>query len=309
MAKFKRFSYEAVKGYQSFSSVEEMDKAVRGFLYHHKQELSEGTLKVLTFIWTHSTKVIGVSFAKHETIAKDVGLSRRTVMRAIHKLESLRILSKIPTIRPNGKQGVNILVIQPYQSIDELVSTMSPHDVTVCVTPSDTKNKQHSLCENKKQKPINVSSESSDKILEDKQANLESVSASDSEEGQIHKNTTVHRGSSPLEISDACIDSSFLPESVHKEFIEAANPFFPTNEIYSLWNRVNIVAKKVNLNRHIDEVIAPVISALKQTIFQQKQNKIHSTFHGYFYRLVYHNLIIEKRRENRDMLYDFIGEG
>lgn len=57
-------NYEMMKNHQAFGSVEDMDLSVRGFLYSFKASLSESTVKVLNFIWRHSVKVAGVSFAK-----------------------------------------------------------------------------------------------------------------------------------------------------------------------------------------------------------------------------------------------------
>ncbi|SFG14933.1 Helix-turn-helix domain-containing protein [Halobacillus alkaliphilus] len=98
---------------QSFPSKKELDLRVRSFLYQHKAALSPASLEILTFIWRHSVKYPGVSFAKIETIEKATKRSRRTIVRAINTLEKAGLLSRIPTIRPNGKRGVNILVITP----------------------------------------------------------------------------------------------------------------------------------------------------------------------------------------------------
>ena len=147
----EKLNYETIKIYQSFTTIGEMDQAVRGFLYEYKSSLSDGTVKVLHFIWNYSVKVVGVSFAKYDTIAVGVDLSRRTVIRAVKTLEDLRFIKKIPTARMNGKQGVNLYVIQPFESIDSLLQPVSPQDVTEPVTPNKAENKQSSLCENKKQ--------------------------------------------------------------------------------------------------------------------------------------------------------------
>ncbi|MCA1011672.1 helix-turn-helix domain-containing protein [Halobacillus halophilus] len=98
---------------QSFPSKQELDVRVRSFLYQYKASLSPASLEILTFIWRHSVKYPGVSFAKIETIEKATKRSRRTIVRAINTLEQAGLLSRIPTIRPNGKRGVNILVINP----------------------------------------------------------------------------------------------------------------------------------------------------------------------------------------------------
>src|SRR5690606_20524967 len=154
----------------------------RGFLYIHKSSLSGGTIKVLKFIWRHSVKIIGVSFGKYKTIAEAVDLSRRTVIRSIKKLEELGLIKKIPTSRMNGKQGVNLLVIQPFKPVEESKKKMSPQDVTGLVTPNKAENKQDSLCE-KNKKTVNVSN--------------------------------TENGCHSVKILDQPIDISYLPESVH----------------------------------------------------------------------------------------------
>lgn len=281
----QKLNYDTMKSYQSFGTIKDMDQAVRGFLYTFKSSLSEGTLKVLTFIWRHSVKVVGVSFAKYETIAMEINLNRRTVIRAVKALEDLGFIKKVPTARMNGKQGVNLLVIQPYQSIDDMdIHHMSPHDVTPNVTPNKTENKQSSLCENKKNKRTNVTELDQTPPVETSKMNkIDSI-------------------------SDDEIDASFLPESVHVKFIEAANPFYHAIDIYKLWNRVLIAYNKINPQRYIDDLIDVVINAFKQTVFMKRMRKIHTSFEGYFYRTLYAMLNVEKRRENRHLLYDFIGE-
>ena len=147
----EKLNYATLKNYQSFTSINEMDQAVRGFLYKCKSSLSDGALKVLHFLWRYSVKVVGVSFAKYDTIATGVSVSRRTVIRAVKALEEMNFIKKIPTARMNGKQGVNLYVIQPFEQIDSLLQPVSPQDVTAAVTPNKAENKQSSLCENKKQ--------------------------------------------------------------------------------------------------------------------------------------------------------------
>ncbi|WP_299093766.1 helix-turn-helix domain-containing protein [uncultured Metabacillus sp.] len=265
----EKLNYETIQKHQSFNTIDEMDQAVRGFLYKHKGELSEGTLSVLHVIWKHSVKVIGVSYAKYEYIAEQIKMSRRTVIRAVNVLEEKGFIKKIPTARMNGKQGVNLLVIQPFASVEALKHNKSPQDVTLPDTPNKTENKQSSLCEKKKE-PNDVSKPS---------------------EPSLHQ-----------------LDASYLPDSVHQEFIEAAKPFFNAIEIYGLWKRVLIAYNKLDLERNIYEVMYCIVDSFKQTVFAKKLGKIHSTFEGYFYRIVYANLLVEKRRENRHKLYDFIGD-
>ncbi|WP_226671195.1 helix-turn-helix domain-containing protein [Metabacillus litoralis] len=292
----EKFNYESIRSYQSFNTIEEMDQAVRGFLYQNKAALSEGTLSVLKFIWKHSLKVVGVSFAKHDTIAEAVQLSRRTVIRAVKKLEDLGIIKKIPTARMNGKQGVNILVLQPFEEIDHQLNKMSPQDVTVSVTPIKARNKQSSLCEKNNNKPNNVrNSENSTSSTTRKSASTQPLQLDIS----IEANTAWK------------MDTSFIPASVNKEFVQATQPYLNAIEIYKLWNRVLIAYNKVNLKCELHDVMELVINAFKQTIFRKKMNMITSTFEGYFYRVVYKMLTEEKQKERTmpSWLYDFIGDG
>ncbi|MDQ0225679.1 helix-turn-helix domain-containing protein [Metabacillus niabensis] len=265
----EKLTFETIKTYQSFESTEEMDKAVRGFLYKHKWELSEGDLKVLQQIWRHSVKVIGVSFAKYEYIAEQANVSRRTAMRAVKKFVEKGLIKKIPTARMNGKQGVNILIIQPFASIDSLKTDVSPHAVTPADTPNKTEKKQDSLCE-KDLKPNNVKKE--------------------------------------IEPTVEQLDTSFLPDTVNPLFVNAAKPFFSAMDIYHLWKRVILVYNKMKLQKELEDVIDQVIYAFKQTVFAKKLGSIKSSFAGYFYGVLYSVLVVEKRKEMKGKYYDFLDE-
>lgn len=261
----EKLNYDTIQKYQSFATIEEMDKSVRGFLYKHKAELSEGTLAVLHLIWKHSVKVVGVSFAKYDYIAEQAGLSKRTVIRAVKMLEERGIIKKVPTARMNGKQGVNLLIIQAFESIDSIKTSMSPQDVTAPVTPNKTENKQSSLCEKKTKERTNVKNAS---------------------EPTLHE-----------------LDASYLPDSIPEEFKQTAQPFFNAADIYNLWNRVLIVYNKFDHGKTIDDFMECIISAFKQAIFAKKMRKIHTTFEGYFYRIIHENFTLKLRRERKGNLF------
>jgi DNA-binding Lrp family transcriptional regulator len=255
-------NWEYIKQHQSFNDLEDLDRAVRAFLYRFKGELSEGTIKVLKCIWRHSVKVIGVSFAKYDYIAENVNLSRRTVIRAVNKLEEYGIIKRVPTVRQNGKRGVNLIVIQPID-LPLTEEVMSPQSDTADVTSKETENKQCSLCEKKK----------------------------------IRHNVN--------EPTLAELDPTFTPSNVNKEFVKAASPFFGAYKIYDLYKRVLIAYRKSQISRPLDDLIDRVLEAFKTTVYAFKMGKIR-TFEGYFYRLLEVFFGLEKRRENRHLLYDFL---
>ncbi|WP_176142507.1 helix-turn-helix domain-containing protein [Halobacillus hunanensis] len=130
---------ENLRNLQPFPTKKELDFRVRAFLYHHKPALSEGTLTILKYIWRHSVKYPGVSFSKVETIQTKTNKSRSTVIRAINCLVKKGLLTRIPTTRPNGKRGVNILVFltdeteclpKPEQPSEGLIELETPLEST-----------------------------------------------------------------------------------------------------------------------------------------------------------------------------------
>lgn len=272
-----QFSYDLVKKYQSFESVEEMNKHVRAFLYHNKSKLSESTVNVLKTLYTHSVKVIGVSFAKYDYIAEKANISCRTVIRAMNKLEEMGIIKRIPTSRPNGKRGVNIIVIQKIDltipSEDMPNNNMSPQLVTADVTTENKKNQDHSVMRNTKRTNVK---------LDNQQETIESINNKE-------------------------LDATFVPSNVPRSFVDTVKPFFNSaKQIYNLFQRVQIAYEKCKLDRPIDELVDVAINSFKQTVFAKKMNRIKKTFEGYFYSVLYANFVVEKRRENRHLLYDFL---
>ena len=300
-----RLNYETIKNYQSFTSIDEMDQAVRGFLYKFKSTLSEGTLKVLRFLWRYSVKVVGVSFAKYDTIAAEVNVSRRTVMRAIKVLAELNFIKKIPTARMNGKQGVNLYVIQPFEQINSILQPMSPQDVMADVTPNKAENKQRSLCENNKQNRMNVKGSHNNQQT-DSQNNhtAENLATNLPIESHAHS----HQDQKPLRSQTVWheLDTSFLPSYVHKDFINAAKPFFSIDVIYKLWTKIHLAYKKLNLSVTLDDIMEVIIADFKQTIFKYKSGKIHTTFEGYFYTVVYSRLWHMNKTEHMHHFYDHL---
>src|SRR5690606_26152812 len=100
------------------------------------------------------------------------------------------------------------------------------------------------------------------------------------------------------------LDHTYLPSFIDSSFIDTARPFFTAEKIYELWLRVHIVYKKSNVSRPLPEVIETVNKALKETVFIYKQGKIKTSLEGYFYRLAENYLAVEKRRENKHLLYN-----
>ncbi|MGY3716236.1 hypothetical protein ACWE42_12020 [Sutcliffiella cohnii] len=103
---------EAVKEFQTFSSITELDQTVRGYLFRHKYTFLPSTEKVLKCIWRNAGDVYGVCDYTLDKIETEVKLSRKQVDRAINQLIRLNIIERILTPRDVGKRLI-LLVIQP----------------------------------------------------------------------------------------------------------------------------------------------------------------------------------------------------
>ncbi|UOQ93164.1 helix-turn-helix domain-containing protein [Halobacillus shinanisalinarum] len=237
---------EAVRNLQSFPNTKELNLRVRGFLFHHKPKLSEGTLAVLRYIWRHSVKYPGVSFAKVETIQNKTNKSRSTVIRAINCLVNKQLLTRVPTVRPNGKRGVNILVFRadaeerlPENEIkgEAAAAPQAPAHKDVSSSPADN--------------PL--------RKAEEKQSETHS-----------EKNAPV-------------MNTEYLPSYIPETFIEVARPFSSPKEVLSAWQSVQRAYSKVNLKQPVDMYIERINKTFKQAVFAKHHRLIRKTFLGYFY--------------------------
>ncbi|MEK4498003.1 helix-turn-helix domain-containing protein [Bacillus sp. FSL R12-0069] len=282
-------NYTQYKELQSFQTVDEMNETIRSFLYKHTHELSESAINVLKYLARHSCKIPGVSFLKVATIATALGISARTVQRVLKTLENFEVLVRHKTIRKEGKlrggNGHNVYVLLKNYSVIPNVSTeMSQRRSSENPTES------------------NVSDTKTDKEAE----------FSESHPLEELKNELNVKEMSPgefkkIELED--LDETFTPENVPHQFRDAAAPFFKSaDKIYKLYHRVLIAYKRSKIDKPIEYVIDRAIQALKETVFAQKSNKIKSTFEGYFYRIIESKLAVERRRECRGLLFDWLDD-
>lgn len=98
--------------YQSFNTIEEMDKFVENAV--KCLDLCEFDAKVLRTLARYSCKVIGVSWLKTKTLADILGVSYKTVQRALQRLKKRGVIKRIRTIRPTrGGFGASVTIICP----------------------------------------------------------------------------------------------------------------------------------------------------------------------------------------------------
>lgn len=260
---------------RTFKSVQHMDEHVRSFLYKRKAALSEATLKVLTLIWRHSVKHPGVSFLKRATIAEKTGYSIRTIVRAVNRLIDEKLIEKVTTTKPNGKQGVNILRFLPQEEVS------LPGDVTPVVTPPGTP-----------ATPENPS-----------YTNPHQVKTTPETEDKQRKISPSNKGT---------IDHTFLPSFIPDHFKQIARPFLTVEEIFKAWKTVKNAFRQFKLKSPVEEYLSAVIEVFKQSVFAQKQGMIHTNLFGYFYGGLMKRFVEIVRREVMEdpntLYYDWLNE-
>lgn len=112
-----------LKEYQTFESVTEMDGHIRSHLTEHYYKLNDTDRTVLSFLAQYACKYPGAAHLKVKTVTQVINKSDSTVRRSLRKLENLRIIERISTIRRVAKgYGANILVILPYVDQSEMIS-------------------------------------------------------------------------------------------------------------------------------------------------------------------------------------------
>ncbi|MGA3598606.1 MarR family transcriptional regulator [Lysinibacillus agricola] len=99
---------------QSFSTIGEMNAAVKYYKDQYKSQLTKSTYAVLDFISQWACKFIGVCYLSQKKIAEELNISYKTVQRSIAVLVDLNVIKKYDSKRHNGdkRRSTNILVIQ-----------------------------------------------------------------------------------------------------------------------------------------------------------------------------------------------------
>ncbi|SFK12148.1 hypothetical protein SAMN04487936_107198 [Halobacillus dabanensis] len=103
--------------YATFEKQTKMDEQIYEYIQVlRNDEAPESTIEVLLFFGRSSLRVLGVSFAKYQTIGEALNLSKSTVIRAINRLDNYGMIERLPTLKKWGiggsrKKSVNVIRI------------------------------------------------------------------------------------------------------------------------------------------------------------------------------------------------------
>lgn len=98
----------------TFEDVFELNLAVKEYHNQYAEQLTPATRNVLDVLARYACVYIGVCYLSKGKIAAELGISRRTVIRACNQLEALGIIKQHETKRHSGgrRRSTNAIVIQ-----------------------------------------------------------------------------------------------------------------------------------------------------------------------------------------------------
>ncbi|MED4342826.1 helix-turn-helix domain-containing protein [Bacillus licheniformis] len=252
---------EELRALETFETVSEMDNAISEALKSFNLKTSERD--VLLKLSQYSCKFVGVSYLKVKKLADEVGLSERTVKRALKRLSELGIITRIKQMRPvKGGYGASITIINPPSCHLDL-SQRFEGETQELASSEETSSKNETIYS----KAI--------KIIKNKE----------------RKETELDYTSSEIRLDSSYLENSHIP----KEFINAVKPFFGSaKEIYSLWGKA--ISAGYKYAPDVVDITEIAIQAFKQTVFAHKLRKIKKDFKGYFWGTLSAMFSAEQRR-------------
>ncbi|KZM53251.1 hypothetical protein A3Q35_17355 [Aeribacillus pallidus] len=99
----------------SMMNTEHLNYSINEHMKRIKESLDgEKIMQLFQVMAEHSIKYAGMSFMNNRTMAQKIGVSIRTIQRYTKKLEALKVILKIPTLRKkDNSQTSNTYVILP----------------------------------------------------------------------------------------------------------------------------------------------------------------------------------------------------
>lgn len=263
---FKSGDYAAFKELSTFENVDKMNLFIRKVLYNFKHKLTPSAVKVLKKMSQYACKYPGVCWVKIKTLAAEIGVSERTVKRAVKLLEELGIIVKYLTIRRGGGYGHPVFVINNHDNYDfkELPNSNVTSDVTSEMSP--------------RQEAENID------ISKDKQhfSETETIISKtiSSRENKMYK----RKERAVQDIKSVKLTKDFTSDRVPAEFRDLVGCFFDDAEqIEEYWKVVWLHSR--HLNEDQETILDVAINSFKQLVRKLKKGSVRNPF-GYFFGIL-----------------------
>lgn len=109
---------------QPFATIEQLNENTKEIRSQFADQMTPSTYAVLDVLHRYASKYYGVSYRSKAKIAIELGVSRRTVIRACNTLEAMGVIEQYELMRHNGdcRQSSNAIVfVKVYAPIAEVV--------------------------------------------------------------------------------------------------------------------------------------------------------------------------------------------
>jgi predicted transcriptional regulator len=262
----KSGDYATFKKLATFENVDKMNLFIRKVLYNLKHKLTPSAIKVLKKMSQYACKYPGVCWVKIKTLAAEIGVSERTIKRAIKLLEELGIIEKYLTMRSGGGYGHPVFVINnhDHDEFKELPNSNVTSDVTSEMSPRQeakntdiSKDKQH--------------------FSETETIISKTVS---SRENKMYK----RKERAVQDIKSVKLTKDFTSDRVPVEFRDLVGCFFDDAEqIEEYWKVVWLHSR--HLNEDKETILDVAIKSFKQLVRKLKKGLVRNPF-GYFFGIV-----------------------
>nr|MBO2498034.1 hypothetical protein [Bacillota bacterium] len=263
--------FNRLRAFQSFDTIDDLNRSIRAFLYRNKHALSENAIRLYRLLAQHSVKIPGVSFASTAYWADKLSVSRRTVFRLLKRLEALGAIERRALHREDGGRAQSAIIILPYVSQGVVIEDASQGAADE--KPHDEKAEAAS---------DRADTGISNGVISDREKERNNVSADD-------------------------LDYTYTPGNVPRQFVNAVKPFFRSaNEIYRLWGTIRAAAKRIGT---VTVPVDLAVDAFKQTVFAYKAGRVRKDFGAYLYGTITQMIAAEIRRQaaaNRRTLFDYV---
>lgn len=273
---------EAYENLSTFTDIEELNKTVRRYrdiikLAVTRKDVQARLIDLLEILKRHSCKQIGVSYMCKNSISSYLNVSYKTIQRLMKKLEALGMIKQIATKRKSDmRQTANAIVIVPF-IVEEEVSDKTPSEMT-------------EKCPTNKTTSISL------------KQNIKKIRNIDNNPQNVDKSVNNY-----VDSDIEFYDYSYVSSNVPTLFIDSVRPFFnKAKDIYKLWSRLNLAARKTKVNFVVADHIDVFVKTFKETIYSYKQNKVRKDLFGFIYGAWRNKMVELSRRFNDCDFYNWM---
>ena len=262
--------FESYRNLSTFENVNQLNDTCRHYREVFADKLNKTQMAVLKYLQGYSANsdegTTGVSWRSKKKIAKDLGKTRRTIIRVCNYLEELGIIRQYDTKRETGDkaQSSNAIVIQPLSTETEIKNNKN-------VTPKNSENLDISTIKKKEMSH----QENKFYSLKQKIKTYNKRKAVSNSHNHLNLSKTLSK--------DVSLDSTFTASYVPNAFVQAVKPFFDEAAVIEdFWKSVYLDTKAISNLIAPETITYTAINAFRQSIRGYKQGKIRTSLVRYF---------------------------